>query len=108
MKLDTEMPTLWRDPDSGIYYSNFRIPSDLVSHYNKTHILKSLRTKNKQEAEEENGKRWLHCKNEWRELRQRRSLNAPLADINAGRVREVSMSSIKERGRAILASPKAV
>lgn len=80
MKLDTEMPTLWRDPDSGIYYSNFRIPSDLVSHYNKTHILKSLRTKNKQEAEEENGKRWLHCKSEWRELRQRRSLNAPLSE----------------------------
>lgn len=74
------MPTLWRDPDSGIYYSNFRIPSDLVSHYNKTHILKSLRTKNKQEAEEENGKRWLHCKSEWRELRQRRSLNAPLSE----------------------------
>jgi len=31
-----------------------------------------------------------------------------VADINAGRVREVSMFSIKERGRAILASPKAV
>lgn len=31
-----------------------------------------------------------------------------VADINSGRVREVSMSSIKERGRAILASPKAV
>jgi len=31
-----------------------------------------------------------------------------VADINAGRVREVSMSSIKERGRAILASPKAI
>ena len=31
-----------------------------------------------------------------------------VADINAGRVREVSMSSIKERGRAILVSPKAV
>jgi antitoxin ParD1/3/4 len=31
-----------------------------------------------------------------------------VADINAGRVREVSMSSIKERGRAIRATPKAV
>lgn len=31
-----------------------------------------------------------------------------VADMNAGRVREVSMSSIKERGRAILATPKAV
>jgi antitoxin ParD1/3/4 len=30
-----------------------------------------------------------------------------VADINAGRVREVSMASIKEQGRAILASPKA-
>ena len=29
-----------------------------------------------------------------------------VADINAGRVREVSMSSIKERGRAIRATPK--
>ena len=31
-----------------------------------------------------------------------------VADINAGRVREVSMASIKERGRAILATPKPV
>lgn len=31
-----------------------------------------------------------------------------VADINVGRVREVSMSSIKERGRVILASTKAV
>jgi antitoxin ParD1/3/4 len=30
-----------------------------------------------------------------------------VADINAGRVREVSMPSIKERGRAIRATPKA-
>ena len=31
-----------------------------------------------------------------------------VADITAGRVREVSMSSIKERGRAIRATPKTV
>ncbi len=31
-----------------------------------------------------------------------------VADIDAGRVREVSMSTIKERGRAVLASPKTV
>lgn len=31
-----------------------------------------------------------------------------VADVNAGRVREVSMSSIKERGRAIRATPKSV
>ena len=31
-----------------------------------------------------------------------------VADVNAGRVREVSMSSIKERGRAIRATPKPV
>lgn len=31
-----------------------------------------------------------------------------VAGINAGRVREVSMSSIKEHGRAIRATPKSV
>jgi antitoxin ParD1/3/4 len=31
-----------------------------------------------------------------------------VADVNAGRVREVKMSIIKERGRAIRATPKSV
>ena len=31
-----------------------------------------------------------------------------VADVNAGRVSEVSMSSIKKRGRAIRATPKSV
>ena len=30
-----------------------------------------------------------------------------VADINAGRVREIDMASIKARGRAIMATPKA-
>lgn len=40
-------------------------------------------------------------------LALRADITQGVADINAGRVREVSMSSIKERGRAILATTKA-
>ena len=39
------MPKPWCDPASGIYYANFRIPTDLVQHFGRTHINKSLRTK---------------------------------------------------------------
>lgn len=74
------MPSLWRDPKSGIFYANFRIPSDLVSHYSKTHVLKSLRTRKEKDATEKNWELWLNVKKEWETVRRSRSLNTPLSE----------------------------
>lgn len=82
MKLDNNVPEPWPDTASGIYYTNFRIPADLVPHYNKTHIQKSLRTKNEKEAKRENDERWVLLLREFDQIRRERTLGVRLTEAS--------------------------
>lgn len=74
------MPSMWRDKDSGIYYANFRIPTDLLQHYKRSHINKSLRTKNEKEAERKNCEKWLEYLREFDRIRRERALAGSLTE----------------------------
>ncbi|WP_369692854.1 DUF6538 domain-containing protein [Azovibrio restrictus] len=45
-----KVPKPWCDPASGIYYTNFRVPTDLVPLVGRPLIQKSLRTKERRTA----------------------------------------------------------
>ncbi len=57
--MDKKVPKPWRDPASGIYYTNFRVPTDLVRLVGRPLIQKSLRTKDRRVAERKNCEAWL-------------------------------------------------
>lgn len=80
MKLDKNVPKPYPDPDSGIYYTNFRIPADLVPHYNKTHIQKTLRTRDKKKAKDLNDERWFLLLREFDRIRRERTLGVSLTE----------------------------
>jgi len=80
MKLDKDVPKPWLDSASGIYYTNFRIPADLVPHYNKTHIQKSLRTKDTKKAKDLNDKKWALLLNEFDRIRRERTVGVSLTE----------------------------
>jgi len=80
MKMDKKVTKPWRDPASGIYYTNFRVPTELVPLEGKKLIQRSLRTKDRRVAERKNCEAWLAKHREWDRLRRERSLKAPLSE----------------------------
>lgn len=80
MKMDKKVPKPWCDPASGIYYTNFRVPTDLVPLVGKPLIQKSLRTKERRTAERKNCEIWLTYQREFERLRRERALDAPLSE----------------------------
>ncbi len=78
--MDKKVPKPWCDPASGIYYTNFRVPTDLVAVEGRKLIQRSLRTKDKRVAERKNCEAWLAKHRDWDRLRRELSLKAPLAE----------------------------
>lgn len=74
------MPKPWPDTASGIYYTNFRVPTDLVAAVGKSIIQKSLRTKERSVAERKNCELWLEYQREFDQLRQRKALSSALSE----------------------------
>ena len=78
--MDKKVPKPWCDPASGIYYTNFRVPTDLVPLVGRPLIQKSLRTKERRTAERKNCEIWLTYQREFERLRRERVLDAPLTE----------------------------
>lgn len=76
------MPATWRDNASGIYYANFRVPTDLVAAVGKSIIRKSLRTKERSVAERKNCELWLEYQRQFDLLRRSQTHPAPLSEAN--------------------------
>ena len=66
--------------DSEIYYANFRVPTDLLPHFKRSHIFKSLRTKNEREAERKNSELRLSHLRQWDRVRRERALAGALTE----------------------------
>lgn len=78
--MDKKVPKPWCNPASGIYYTNFRVPTDLVAVEGRKLIQRSLHTKDRRVAERKNCEAWLAKQREWELLRREQSLKAPLSE----------------------------
>lgn len=80
MKSDKKMPSPWRDPSSGIYYLNTRVPTDLVPVLHKRHVQKSLKTKDRREAERLCCEEWLILQREFDRQRRKHTSHTELSE----------------------------
>ncbi len=80
MKKERKVPTPWRDPHSGVFYLNVRVPKGLVAHFGKAHIQKSLRTKDRREAERKNCEEWLVLQRAFDKAQREQSLPVELSE----------------------------
>lgn len=95
--MDKKVPKPWCDPASGIYYTNFRVPTDLVPLVGRPLIQKSLRTKERRTAERKNCEIWLTYQREFERLRRNQTLNTALSEDHIPHlVEEWLHSSLKE------------
>ncbi|WP_139226791.1 DUF6538 domain-containing protein [Poseidonocella pacifica] len=64
-----KMPSPYKDPLSGIFYLNVRVPTDLVGKIGRRKILKSLRTRDPSEAKQRFSKEYATLQKQWTALR---------------------------------------
>lgn len=77
---DRKLPTPWRDPSSGTYYLNLRVPGDLLTHFQKKHIQKSLRTKDRREADRKLCEEYLILQRQFDKIRRERTQGSKLTE----------------------------